>query len=197
MTMPGFATPEDAGGATRMRQSVAPRRKPPGRWPAMALGLLLGAGVTGGAALVLLDGVALIAAVQAASDDAGTQMPREHAQAGALARSTLVALDHASLTGNYAVLRELAAPAFQPANSAADLARIFAGLRGTGIDLSMAALAEPRWAAEPSIGPDQLLRLAGTIGSGAGEVRFALAYQAVANDWRLAAISVAAGSAKP
>src|SRR5438552_3852933 len=52
-----------------------------------------------------------------------------------LVRSTLLALDHANKTGNYTVLRDLAAPAFQ-VNTAARLAEIFAGHRREGLDLS-------------------------------------------------------------
>ena len=39
-------------------------------------------------------------------------------------RSTLIALHHGNITGNYSVLRELSAPGFQTANSAASLSQI-------------------------------------------------------------------------
>src|SRR4051812_18904799 len=42
-----------------------------------------------------------------------------------LIRSTLLALDHANRTGNYTVLRDLGAPGFYTANTAARLAEIF------------------------------------------------------------------------
>jgi hypothetical protein len=41
-------------------------------------------------------------------------------------RSALLALDQANKTGNYTVLRELGAPGFQAANTAARLSEIFA-----------------------------------------------------------------------
>jgi hypothetical protein len=46
-----------------------------------------------------------------------------------LIRTSLIALNHANLTGNYSVLRHVAAPGFQQANNAAQLAQIFSDLR--------------------------------------------------------------------
>ena len=52
-----------------------------------------------------------------------------------LVRSTILALHHANITGNYTVLRDLGAPGFQSANTAARLAEVFADLRGRNFDL--------------------------------------------------------------
>jgi hypothetical protein len=46
-----------------------------------------------------------------------------------LIRTSLIALNHANLTDNYSVLRDMAAPGFQQANNAAQLAQIFSDLR--------------------------------------------------------------------
>jgi hypothetical protein len=46
-----------------------------------------------------------------------------------LIRTSLIALNPANLTGNYSVLRDMAAPGFQQANNAAQLAQIFSDLR--------------------------------------------------------------------
>jgi hypothetical protein len=46
-----------------------------------------------------------------------------------LIRTSLIALNRANLTGNYSVLRDMAAPGFQQANNAAQLAQIFSDLR--------------------------------------------------------------------
>ena len=113
-----------------------------------------------------------------------------------LARSTLMALNDANRTGNYGVLRALASPDFQAANSAEALARIFEGLRREGVDLSIAAVVPPAWETPSAVGPDQLLRLRGAYRTGRHTLRFALAYAAVANDWRLIEISVAAEPAR-
>ena len=61
-----------------------------------------------------------------------------------LVRSTLMALDDANRTGNYSVLRQLASPAFQTANSAERLAEVFTSQRERNLDLSVAALGQPR-----------------------------------------------------
>ncbi|MFZ2159602.1 MAG: hypothetical protein WAV72_26250, partial [Bradyrhizobium sp.] len=50
-----------------------------------------------------------------------------------LVRSALLALDQANKTGNYTVLRDLGAPAFQ-VNTAARLAEIFAKQRNDNLD---------------------------------------------------------------
>jgi hypothetical protein len=53
-----------------------------------------------------------------------------------LIRSTLLALNDANRSGNYSVLRDLAAPDFQAHNTSADLAQIFADLRRRNFDRS-------------------------------------------------------------
>ena len=65
-------------------------------------------------------------------------------QALYLIRSTLLALNDANHTGNYTVLRDLAAPDFQVKNTAADLALIFSDLRRRNFDLYGAALLAPQ-----------------------------------------------------
>ena len=61
--------------------------------------------------------------------------------------STMAAIDHANLAGNYSVLRDLSAPNFQILNDSAKLASIFASLRASGIDLSNALLLAPTFSA--------------------------------------------------
>jgi hypothetical protein len=67
-----------------------------------------------------------------------------------LIRTTLLALDQANKTGNYTVLRDLGAPDFQ-ANSAAQLAEIFAQQRRDNIDLSGVAVLDPQLTLLPQI----------------------------------------------
>ena len=70
-----------------------------------------------------------------------------------LIRSSLLALAHANETGNYTVLRDLAAPTFQNANTAARLSAIFASLREQNVDLQIAAAVTPQLMQEPLITP--------------------------------------------
>lgn len=119
--------------------------------------------------------------------------PAETADPAALylVRSTLLSLDDANQTGNYAVLRLLGSKSFQTANSAEDLARVFGTQRAAGLDLSVAALQSPRFAKAPHVGSDRLLRLAGSYDNSSGLLQFALAFAAEGGVWRLEAIHVA------
>ena len=64
-------------------------------------------------------------------------LPVSLEQALYLIRSTLLSLNDANRTGNYTVLRDLAAPDFQAANTAADLALNFTDLRRRNIALAV------------------------------------------------------------
>ena len=55
--------------------------------------------------------------------------PLDRARVNILVRTTLVALNNANLTGNYTVLRDLGAPGFRAANTAARLGALFARAR--------------------------------------------------------------------
>lgn len=61
-----------------------------------------------------------------------------------LIRSTLLTLNDANRSGNYSVLRDLAAPDFQAKNTAADLSLSFSDLRRRNFDLFAAALIAPQ-----------------------------------------------------
>ena len=71
-------------------------------------------------------------------------MPVSTEQALYLIRSTLLTLNDANRSGNYTVLRDLAAPDFQARNTAADLSQIFSDLRRRNFDLYGAALLAPQ-----------------------------------------------------
>lgn len=118
-------------------------------------------------------------------------------QALYLVRSTITALDHANRTGNYAVLRDMAAPSFQRRNSAADLALGFSGLRNNHVDLSAAALLAPTLTVATA--GDGGLHLAGTYPLQPLAIDFDLAFEIVDGHWRLNAIAVGArpGAAPP
>src|SRR5260370_1876362 len=77
--------------------------------------------------------------------------PVSSGQALYLVRSTLLTLNDANRTGNYTVLRELAAPDFQARNTASDLAQIFADLRRRNFDLFRVALIAPQFTTTPAL----------------------------------------------
>ncbi len=110
-----------------------------------------------------------------------------------LIRSTLIAVNHANLTNNYAVLRSLSSPTFQIANSGKKLRKIFAKLRGKKFDLSPVVLYRPILAQPASILKDGRLRLTGFFNTKPARVAFDLLYSRFASKWKLEAIAVNVG----
>lgn len=102
----------------------------------------------------------------------------------ALIRSTILALNHANQTGNYTVLRDLAAPDFREANDAARLAAIFQVLREQNVDLTPLLNIPPQLSANPTIDAQGLLRLVGDFPTTPLKVNFELLFQAVQGRWR-------------
>jgi hypothetical protein len=117
--------------------------------------------------------------------------PDINPQALYLVRSTLSALHDANRTGNYSVLRELSAPSFQAAHSAADIAVAFADLRRRGIDLSAALLTQPKLAATQRPEPGKAWQLQGHILAELHRINFDMRFDPVAGHWRLAALTIA------
>jgi len=113
-----------------------------------------------------------------------------------LVRSTLLALDHANKTGNYTVLRDLGAPAFQ-VNTAARLAEIFANERRDRLDLSGVAAIDPQLSLLPQIEANGFMRLAGFFPSVPQQVNFEMMFTPVEGQWRLFGLSVQLGQAAP
>ena len=107
-----------------------------------------------------------------------------------LIRTTLLALNNANQTGNYTVLRDLAAPSFRERKSAADLAQVFGELRRAKLDLSMAALLMPEIEQPPSLDADRRLRLKGSYATQPNRVVFDILYEAVAGEWQLYGLSI-------
>jgi hypothetical protein len=106
-----------------------------------------------------------------------------------LVRSTLVALHQANVTGNYTVLRDLAAPGFRDKNSAADLARIFASIRDAKIDLSGVVLLDPH-ITRPTLNDQKMLDIAGSLETKPVPVNYELLFQPIQGEWRIFGIAV-------
>lgn len=116
-------------------------------------------------------------------------------QAFYLIRSTLLTLNDANRSGNYTVLRDLAAPDFQARNSAADLAGSFADLRRRKFDLFAAALIAPQLATAPALDGKGMLRLTGHFPTRPQQIDFDMLFQNVGGQWRLFGIAVATPAA--
>lgn len=104
--------------------------------------------------------------------------------------SAMAAVDQANKTGNYSVLRDLGAPGFQAANSAAALATIFANLRNQRIDLGYTLVMVPTLQFPPTIVQNGLLRVRGIFSMRPSEIGFDLLFQNVNGEWRIFGIAV-------
>lgn len=107
----------------------------------------------------------------------------------ALLRGTLMALNQANITGNYSVLRDLAAPSFRDANSSAALADRFRAWREGRLDFAAVVLLDAKLSAAPAIGPDGALRLRGHFPTAPLRIGFDVAFLPVEGHWRLGAIT--------
>lgn len=107
-----------------------------------------------------------------------------------LVRSVLASLADANRTGNYSVMRDLAAPSFQAKHTPADLAQIFATARTKPIDLDPAMFLEPQLAEVVRTEPNAL-RIKGAFAARPERLLFAMTFEAVGGHWRLASVSIA------
>ena len=114
-----------------------------------------------------------------------------------LIRTTIIAINQANKTGNYTVLRDLAAPDFQNVNSAEKLAEIFTGLRNSKFDLSPVLFFDPKLIRQPELLSNGMLRLTGFFDTRPQRVNFDLIFQPVESDWRLYAVNVGTKEAPP
>ena len=112
-----------------------------------------------------------------------------------LVRNSLITLNDALKTGNYTVLRDMGAPGFREANSAARLSQIFADLVAKKVDLSAVAVIAPQLSQKPGLDQEKgLLHLKGYFPDKTVPINFELLYQAVDGQWRLFGISVNPGA---
>jgi len=117
--------------------------------------------------------------------------PVSNQQALYLVRSVLLTLNDANRSGNYTVLRDLAAPEFQAKNTAADLAQSFSDLRRRNFDLFGAALIDPQFTSSPALDQNGRLRVTGFFPTRPQRIAFDLLFEVVRGQWRLFGISVA------
>jgi len=114
-----------------------------------------------------------------------------------LVRNSLITLNDALQTGNYTVLRDMGAPGFREANSAARLSQIFSDLAAKNVNLSAVAVIAPQLAQKPALDQEKgMLHLKGYFPGKPVQINFELLYQAVNGQWRLFGISVQPGTAQ-
>jgi hypothetical protein len=107
-----------------------------------------------------------------------------------MVKTAVVALNHANLTGNYTVLRDLGSPGFRANNTAARLAAVFAPLRERGLDLSPVVVFEP--VLTRPVVSDELgrLRMTGYFPTRPLRILFDLAYEPIGNRWMISDMAV-------
>jgi len=108
--------------------------------------------------------------------------------------STMAAIDSANLSGNYSVLRDVSAPAFQINNDASKLSKIFENLRTSGVDLSNTMLLSPSYSTAPVIVQPSVLHVKGYFGLRPTAIGFDLYYQWTNGRWRLFGVSIVPAS---
>ena len=91
-------------------------------------------------------------------------------------KTALIALDNANLTGNYSVLRDMAAPGFREFNTTAQLAEIFQKIRKDKLNIAPIVLFKPRFARSPWIDDRRRFRVLNLAGLVLGVLLRALAF---------------------
>jgi hypothetical protein len=114
-----------------------------------------------------------------------------------LINSALIALNQANATGNYTVLRDMAAPGFQQANSPERLAKVFSNLRSRNLDLTPILLFQPKLSQRPMINDRGMLRITGFFPTSPERVNFDLMFQPVQGKWRLYGIAANTQAVQP
>ncbi len=117
--------------------------------------------------------------------------PPDRLETARLVWSTLIAIDQANRTGNYTVLRDLAAPGFRTQNDAARLASIFASIRAQDLGLGRVVLMQPVYAEPPAMTDTGYFRIRGAFPTRPVGIGFEMLFQFTEGDWKLFGISVA------
>ncbi len=111
-----------------------------------------------------------------------------------LLRVALITLNDALQTGNFTVLRDMGAPGFREANTAARLSQSFSDLVAKGIDLSSVTIIAPQLTDPPGLDQaNSMLRLKGYFPGQPVQINFEMLFQAVDGRWRLFGLSVQPG----
>ncbi|MBD0428011.1 hypothetical protein [Aquisalinus flavus] len=132
----------------------------------------------------------------AAQSVTNESMPDENTLAR-LVWSTMITLDDANETGNYAVLHQSGAPEFVRSQSPEKLAGLFSELRGRNVDLSRTLSISPSWDMPPAINEAGYLRLRGGFEFRPRAVRFDILFRLSEGDWKILGLSVVEMDASP
>ncbi|MGB3753575.1 MAG: hypothetical protein WA954_06725 [Parerythrobacter sp.] len=104
--------------------------------------------------------------------------------------SIMAAVDHANLSGNYSVLRDISAQGFQIQNNAARLTEIFATIRNSRTDLSNTLLVPPTYTQAPQMVREDIFRVQGLFQTRPSSLAFDLYFQWEQGRWKLVGIDL-------
>lgn len=107
-----------------------------------------------------------------------------------LVRSTLLALHHANVTGNFTVLHALGSPSFRERNNPGSLYQSFAALRVQATQLDDVAVLQPVLAPAPTIEGGKYLKVSGSFPTKPKAVGFELLFELVNKVWMVVGLSV-------
>ena len=126
-----------------------------------------------------------------------TVRPVAPIQALAITRQLLLRIDDAIRSGNYSVLRDLAAPNLRDTLTAADLAQLFAQLRQRNIELIAASVLEPVFskAIVGRNGSEMLLE--GFVPTSPATIQFSFVLRAAPAGWQLTGLNINLGELPP
>jgi len=159
--------------------------------------MLFGTRIVGLAFVLALGGQAYAQAPAPAQTSPQVVMP-DVEKIVLLLRTTLITLNDALQTGNFTVLRDMGAPGFRDANTAARLSQSFSDLASKRIDLSSVSIIAPQLTEAPKLDQQKgMLHLKGYFPGQPVQINFEMLYQAVDGRWRLFGLSVQPGPPTP
>lgn len=104
--------------------------------------------------------------------------------------SAMLAVDQANQSGNYSVLRDMAAQGFQMNNTAAALAQAFSGLRDQRIDLANTLLVQPQFLETPRLVQANVLQARGVFQIRPAGLYFDLYFQWEQGRWKVFGLDI-------
>ena len=107
-----------------------------------------------------------------------------------LVRSTLLALHHANVTGDFGVLYALGSPSFRERNNPGSLYQSFSALRAQAIQLDDVAVLQPALAPSPTIEGGRYLKVSGSFPTKPNALGFELIFELVNKVWMVVGLSV-------
>jgi hypothetical protein len=109
-----------------------------------------------------------------------------------LVRSTVLAVHHANVTGNYTVLRDLGDNYFRTVNTAVRLGEVFRDVRQSDINLAETVLFDPFVTERPVISPNGVLQIEGFFPTDPMGIVFKMGFRYEFGRWRIFSLSIGA-----